>query len=72
MQTSVAITLKQERCATTILEEAGMGDCNAASIPMDSGLKLSKAIEEEGVNEKDFRRNIGCLRYLIHTRSDLA
>lgn len=72
IQSSDGITLKQERYATKILEEAGMGNCNAVHIPMDSGLKLSKVLEEEGVNEKDFRRNIGCLCYLLHTRPDLA
>ena len=49
-----------------------MHECNAVQIPMDPGLKLSKAEEESDANEKEFRRNIGCLRYLIHTRPDLA
>ena len=71
IQTTEGIFLNQERYATRILEEAGMWGCNAVHVPMDQGLKLSKA-EEEGVNEKEFRRNIGCLCYLIHTRPDLA
>ncbi|KAG7599681.1 GAG-pre-integrase domain [Arabidopsis suecica] len=66
------IMLKQERYATKILEETGMLDCNAVHIPMDANLKLSKAKGEEGIDEKEYRRNIGCLRYLLHTRPDLS
>lgn len=66
------IILRQERYATRILEEAGMSECNNVHIPMDAGLKLSKAPHEESINEKEFRRSIGCLRYLIHTRPDLS
>ena len=66
------IIFHQERYANKILEEAGMSDCNMVHIPMDPSLKLSKAPQEEEINEKDFRRKIGCLRYLIHTRPDLS
>lgn len=41
-------------------------------MPMEPGLKLGKGSEEATINEREFRRNIGCLRYLIHTRPDLA
>lgn len=40
------ITLNQNRYALKILEEAGMKECNAVHIPMDSGLKLEKSEEE--------------------------
>ncbi|CAA7058194.1 unnamed protein product [Microthlaspi erraticum] len=66
------ITLKQERYAMKILEEIGMLELNAVHTPMDSSLKLSKAQEEKRIDEKIYRRNIGCLRYLIHTRPDLS
>ncbi|KAG7594882.1 Ribonuclease H-like superfamily [Arabidopsis thaliana x Arabidopsis arenosa] len=66
------IVLKQERYAKKILEEAGMSECNASQTPMAAGLELSKAQGEKQVNEQDYRRNIGCLRYLIHTRPDLS
>ncbi|XP_013594324.1 PREDICTED: uncharacterized mitochondrial protein AtMg00810-like [Brassica oleracea var. oleracea] len=72
IQREGSIVLSQERYATKILEEAGMKGCNAVHIPMDVGLKINKAEDEEGVDERDYRRNIGCLRYLIHTRPDLA
>lgn len=66
------ITLKQERYAAKILGETGMEGCNAVQTPMDAGLKLSKAQEEAGIDEKEYRRIIGCLRYLLHTRPDLS
>lgn len=67
-----SIVLNQQRYAEKIIEEAGMKGCNATLVPMDVGLKLSKAEKEQGIDEKMYRRNIGCLRYLIHTRPDLA
>ena len=72
LQHGGGISLKQESYARKILEETSMSECNATLIPMDAGLVLSKAKEERSVEEKDFRRVIGCLRYLLHTRPDLA
>ena len=72
VQHQKGITLRQERYAMKILSETGMKDCNATHIPMEPALKLSKALEEKGVDETEYRRHIGCLRYLLHTRPDLA
>lgn len=71
-QNSEGTTLKQERYAAKILEEAGMGECNVCQIPMEVNLKLSKGQNEKSVSEKEYRRSIGCLRYLLHTHSDLS
>ena len=71
-QTDEGITLTQERYAKKILSETGMEECNAVHIPMEFGLKLSKAETEQSVDEKEYRRSIGCLRYLLHTRPDLS
>lgn len=71
-QHSEGITLRQESYANKILEETGMQDCNAVHVPFDPSLTLSKAHEESSVDEKDYRRTIGCLRYLLHTRPDLS
>ena len=49
-----------------------MDEGNSAQIPMDMGLVLSKSQEEQSVNKKKFRRNVGWLRYLLHTRPDPA
>ena len=66
------ITLKQERYAKKILEETRMQDCNMVHVPMDPSLNFSKACDEKRVDEKEYRRNVGCLRYLLHTRPDLS
>jgi hypothetical protein len=39
---------------------------------MESHLKLSKQSTAEAINATKYRRVIGALRYLLHTRSDLA
>lgn len=55
-----------------ILEEVGMSDCNLVNTLMYSGLKLSKAEDEEEIDATSYRKNVGCLRYLLHTRPDLS
>lgn len=66
------ITLCQRNYAARILEEAGLANCNPVHTPMDSGLKFSKAETEKSIDATSYRRNIGCLRYLLHTRPDLS
>lgn len=66
------ITLNQKRYALRILEESGMNNCNMSHIPMEHGLKLEKSIEEEDIDATSYRRNVGCLRYRLHTRLDLS
>lgn len=66
------VTLMQEKYASKIQEEAGINECNAPQVPVDPNVKLSKGLEEGRINEKEFRRSIGCLRYLLHTRLDLS
>ncbi|KAG7594051.1 Integrase catalytic core [Arabidopsis thaliana x Arabidopsis arenosa] len=66
------ITLNQTRYALKILEEARMKDCNMVHTPMETGLKLSKCENEKEVDATIFRKNVGCFRYLLHTRPDLS
>ncbi|XP_013601719.1 PREDICTED: uncharacterized mitochondrial protein AtMg00810-like [Brassica oleracea var. oleracea] len=72
VQCEEGIMLSQERYAKKILCEAGMDDCNSVQAPMEFGLKLTTATEEQCIDATEYRRLIGCLRYLIHTRPDLA
>ncbi|XP_013715022.2 uncharacterized mitochondrial protein AtMg00810-like [Brassica napus] len=66
------ITLNQQRYALKILEESGMKNCNMSHTPMENGLKLAKSIEEEDVDATRYHKNVGCLRYLLHTRPDMS
>ncbi|KAG7588970.1 Zinc finger CCHC-type [Arabidopsis suecica] len=72
-QSKESIELKQEAYARRILKEAGLDNCNPSHIPMEFGLKLSKAQEEKSEADTTmYHRRIGCLRYLLHTRPDLT
>jgi len=66
------ITLKQSGYAKKVLERFGMQDCNSTKVPMDPGTKLHEDKQGEKVDATEYRRIIGCLRYLIHTRPDIA
>jgi hypothetical protein len=66
------IAIKQSIYARKILNQFGMGDCNPTKIPMSPGSRLDEDKSGEPVNETEYRRMVGCLRYLLHTRPDLA
>lgn len=66
------IVLSQERYAKKILEETGMQAYNLTHIPMEVNMKISKSPLERSIDEREYRRSIGCLRYLLHTRPDLS
>ncbi|WVZ93229.1 hypothetical protein U9M48_039227 [Paspalum notatum var. saurae] len=66
------ITLCQAAYAKKLLERCGLAHCNAAKVPMEERMKLSRHSISPTVNATEYRRVIGGLRYLIHTRPDLA
>jgi hypothetical protein len=66
------ITVKQTNYAKKILSQFGMGDCNPAKVPMDPSTKLDADKQGERVDATEYRKIIGCLRYLLHTRPDLS
>ncbi|XP_039778206.1 secreted RxLR effector protein 161-like [Panicum virgatum] len=49
-----------------------MAGCNPAHMLMEEKLKLSRDSEAEEVDPTHYRRLVGSLRYLVHTRPDLA
>jgi hypothetical protein len=51
---------------------AGMADCKAAAMPMEERLRLSRDSTAEEVDVTLYRRIVGSLRYLIHTRPNLT
>jgi hypothetical protein len=57
-------TLYQSTYAQKLLKKTGMGECNPSFTPMDARLQLVDATEYGSI--------VGALRYLVHTRPDLA
>ncbi|XP_039140404.1 secreted RxLR effector protein 161-like [Dioscorea cayenensis subsp. rotundata] len=66
------ISVRQSAYACRILKQFGMSECNATYVPMEHKLKLHKDREDEPVDPTEYRRVIGSLRYLLHTRPDLS
>ncbi|XP_034591718.1 uncharacterized mitochondrial protein AtMg00810-like [Setaria viridis] len=58
--------------AKRVVELAGLTDCNPALTPMEERLKLSRDSTTEEVDATQYRHLVGSLRYLAHTRPDLA
>lgn len=71
-QKKEGVLLKQTTYAKRILEEFGMNECNPTACPMDPKLKLEKDEDGEPIDPTQFRRIVGSLRYLTHTRPDLS
>jgi hypothetical protein len=71
-QDNSGITLCQSAYACKLLEKIGMASCNPSSTPMEARLQLVKKSLEEPVNATEYRSVVGALRYLVHTRPDLA
>jgi hypothetical protein len=71
-QTKAGITLCQSAYAGKLLERGGLGACNPSALPMEPRLKLSRSSTTPTVDATAYRRIIGGLRYLVHTRPELA
>ncbi|XP_039827156.1 uncharacterized protein LOC120688863 [Panicum virgatum] len=71
-QSASGISLSQAHYAKRILELGDMVGCNSVHTPMEEKLKLSRESEAEEVDVTHYRRLVGSLRYLVHTRPDLA
>src|SRR5438132_11202979 len=66
------IGITQTAYADKILEQAGMVGCNPCHSPMESRLKLSKRSTTAVTDATAYRSLVGSLRYVVHTRPDLA
>jgi len=71
-QDDTSISLRQTAYAKRIVELGGLTERNPSLTPMEERLKLSCDSTAEEVDATEYRRLVGSLRYLIHTRSDLA
>jgi hypothetical protein len=70
-QDDSGITLRQTAYTKRVVELARLTDCNPTLTPMER-LKLSRDSTMGEVDAAQYRRLVGSLRYLSHTRPDLA
>jgi hypothetical protein len=71
-QDDSGITLRHTAYTKHVVELAGLTDCNPALTPMEERLNLSRDSTTEEVDATQYRHLVGSLRYLAHTRPDLA
>jgi hypothetical protein len=71
-QDDSGITLRQTAYVKRVVELARLTDCNPALTPMEERLKLNRDSTTEEVDATQYRRLVGSLHYLGHTRPDLA
>lgn len=64
--------MHQRRYAGEILKKFKMKDCNATWTPVEPRLQMIKDSTEDDVDPTQYKRLIGSLRYLCHTRPGLA
>jgi hypothetical protein len=64
--------VKQSGYAKKVLMQFGMGECNATKLLMDAGFKLNTDKGGQQIDATEYRKMIGCLRYLLHSRPDLS
>jgi len=63
--------MHQTKYTTKLLEKFRMSQSNLVGSPCDVGLKLEKNVAYECVDPTTYRKIMGSLRYLCHTRVDL-
>lgn len=64
--------MKQTSYAKKVLEKAGLFECNAVKFPMEHKLQLHADKTGTPVNSTQYKSMVGGLRYLVHTRPDIA
>ena len=67
-----ALTLGQSAYILKLLEQSGMVECKPYVTPMEERLKLTKVSTAAKVDATLYRSIVGGLRYLVHTRPDIA
>ncbi|CAD6344099.1 unnamed protein product [Miscanthus lutarioriparius] len=73
VETGEPTCFREASCyAKKVLGQFGMKDCNSTKIPMEPGNKLDADKGGVPVDSTEYRKMIGCLRYLLHTRPDLS
>ena len=65
------IKVHQSKYAVDLLKKFNMKDCKPSKTPFLSGVKLEEVDSSPMVKNTLYRKLIGCLLYLTHTRPDI-
>ena len=71
-QTKNGIKVHQSKYALDLLNKFNMKDFEQSKTPFLSGVKLEEVDSSPMVNNTLYRKLIGCLLYITHTRTDLS
>src|ERR1044072_6362112 len=66
------IVMHQNKYMTEVLKRFNMAQCNPVNVPVETNLKLEAFEKEASVNETLFRQLVGCLRFICHSRPEIA
>ena len=66
------LTLGQSAYASKLLEQSGMAECKPCMTQIEERLKLTKTNTVAKVDATLYQSIVGGLRYLVHTRPDIA
>ena len=66
------IAISQRKYVLDLLKEAWTIGCKPANTPIDPNHKLGSALDESLVDKEKYKRLVGKLIYLSHTRPDIA
>ena len=64
--------MHQKKYALEVLKRYKMEECNLAKSPVEFELKLSVGLDEKPMDATLFKQMVGSLRYLCHSRPDIA
>ncbi|XP_066323310.1 uncharacterized mitochondrial protein AtMg00810-like [Miscanthus floridulus] len=71
-QRKEALMLGQSAYASKLVEWSGMAECKPCVTPMEEQLELMKASTTVKVDATLYQSIVGVLRYLVHTRPNIA
>lgn len=71
MKVREGLMMHQKRYAMEVLKRFNMLNCNPTATPSETGLILEKEGTKELVDETMYKKMVGSLRYLCHTRPDI-
>ena len=68
MKTSRGIIMHQVKYINETLKRFHMQNCNSVTVPVEANLKIDNSESEQNVYATLYRKIVGCLRFICHSR----